>query len=162
MGIPNDPRASRDQETREAESREQSWAPPNVLPDPRPRPGIAYRYIRTATQGQTDPVNVSQSFREGWQPVMATEHKDLNILTDHGTRWPEGIEIGGLLLCSAPASQMKRRSEYYVDLTKGQMKSVNDQLEAEQDPRFRTMFRDHKTSVTRGFGPAQRRERAQT
>jgi hypothetical protein len=161
MASPNDPRASREQETREAEAREQPWTPPSVLPDPKPRPGIAFRWVRTATQGQTDPVNVSQSFREGWQPVMASEHRDLNVLSDHGTRWPEGIEIGGLLLCSAPASQVKRRSDYYQAMTAGQMKSVNDQLDAEQDPRFRTMFRDHRTSVTKGFGPAQRRERPQ-
>jgi len=38
------------------------------------------------------------------------------------------------------------------------MKSVNDQLDAEEDPRFRTMFRQHETTVSRGFGPIARRE----
>ena len=50
--------------------------------------------------------------------------------------------------------------EHFANLTKRQMQSVNDQLEADQDPRFRTMFRQHETTVTRGFGPAARRERA--
>lgn len=157
----NDPKISREQTTREAESREEPWAPPNMLPDPHPRPGIAYRYIRTAVQGQADPVNISQSFREGWQPVLAADYPELKILSDHGTRWPDGVEIGGLLLCSAPVAKVKGRENYYTELTARQTRSVNDQLEAEQDPRFRTMFRDHKTTVSRGFGPAQRRERAE-
>lgn len=155
-----DDRVSREQTTREAESREQPWSPPSILPDPEPRPGIAYRYVRTASQGQMDPVNVSQSFREGWQPVQASEYPELKVLSDFGTRWPDGIEIGGLLLCSAPMAQVKGRMEHFTNLTRRQMQSVNDQLEADQDPRFRTMFRQHETTVTRGFGPVARRERA--
>jgi hypothetical protein len=44
-------------------------------------------------------------------------------------------------------------------MAQSQIKSVNDQLEAEQDPRLRTIFREHRTHVTRGFGPEVRRER---
>ena len=164
MKTPDD-RAPREETTREAESRERKWAPPSLLPDPNPRPGIAYRYIRTASQGQSDPINVSQSFREGWQPVLASDHPELKVLSDFGTRWPDGIEIGGLLLCSAPAAQVRDRLDHFAQLTKRQMQSINDQLVAEQDPRFRTMFRmsDHgsSTSVGKGFGPVMRRERTQ-
>jgi len=109
--------------------------------------------------GQPDPVNVSQSFREGWTPVKASEYPELNIQSDHGTRWPDGVEVGGLLLCSASVGHFRKRQEYYRQLTKSQMKSVNDQLEAEQDPRLRTMFRSHESNVTRGFGPNVRNER---
>jgi len=112
--------------------------------------------------GLADPVNVSQSFREGWTPILATEYPELNIQSDHGTRWPEGVEVGGLLLCCAPVSLMAKRREYYAKKTQSQMKSVNDQLDAEQDPRLRTMFRENETHVTRGFGPNVRRERAGT
>lgn len=103
--------------------------------------------------GQADPVNVSQAFREGWVPVVATEYPELKILSDHGSRWPESIEVGGLLLCSAPASLITRRQEHYRGMAKAQMKSVNDQLESEEDPRMRTMFREHYSTVSRGFGP---------
>jgi hypothetical protein len=36
------------------------------------------------------------------------------------------------------------------------MQSVNDQLQAEEDPRLRTMFRKHESTVSRGFGPPTR------
>lgn len=161
MKSSDDSRISREHESREAEQREEPWRPPNMLPDPHPRPGFAYRYIRTASQGQADPVNISQSFREGWKPILASEYPELQILSDHGTRWPDGTEVGGLLLCSAPVAMVKARDSHYLELSGRQIKSVNDQLEGEQDPRFRTMFRDHRTTVSRGFGPAARRERAE-
>lgn len=103
--------------------------------------------------GQDDPVNASQAFREGWVPVVAAEYPELKILSDYGSRWPESVQVGGLLLCSAPASVVNRRAEHYTRMAAAQMKSVNDQLESEEDPRMRTMFRDHVSHVTRGFGP---------
>src|SRR5215831_4580380 len=141
--LPNDSRLSRDDQSREAESREKPWTPPNALPDPHPRPSIVHRWIRTSSMGQPDPVNVSQAFREGWAPVTAAEYPELKILSDIGSRWPESVEVGGLLLCSAPASVIGKRADHYRMMTRAQMKSVNDQLEAEEDPRMRTMFREH-------------------
>jgi hypothetical protein len=158
MSAPEDTRAAREQTTRDAESRETPWVPPTALPDPHAKPGVVYRWIRTASMGQPDPVNVSQSFREGWTPVNGAEYPELKILVDHNTRWPDGIEVGGLLLCCASVGHIKQRQDYYSALTKAQMKSVNDQLEAEEDPRLRTIFRQHESSVTRGFGPVVRKE----
>lgn len=152
-------RASREMESREAESREMEWMPPSSLPDPQPRPSIVHRYIRTSAAGQADPVNVSNSFREGWVPVTGSEYPELKVLSDPGSRWPDSIEIGGLLLCSAPASKMAARREHYQRMTKAQIKSVNDQLEAEEDPRLRTMFREHTSTVSRGFGSNERTAR---
>jgi hypothetical protein len=160
MSSHSDSRASREQQTREADARETAWAPPNALPEPNARPGLEHRWVRTSSQGQADPVNVARSIREGWSPVAGAEYPELNIMSDHGTRWPDGVEVGGLLLCSAPAARVRLRAEHYASLTARQMQSVNDQLEADQDPRFRTMFRSHQTSVSRGFGPDARHERA--
>jgi len=156
MNTPPKDRASREQESREAESREQSWIPPSSLPDPHSRPSLVHRYIRTSAMGQADPVNVSNAFREGWTPVTGAEYPELKILSDPGSRYPDSIEIGGLLLCSALASKMKARTEYFSRMTQAQIKSVNDQFEAEEDPRLRTMFRDHTSKVTRGFGSGER------
>lgn len=103
--------------------------------------------------GQADPVNASQAFREGWVPVAGAEYPELKILSDHGSQWPESIVVGGLLLCSAPASEIRRRAEHYRRMAAAQMKSVNDQLESEEDPRMRTMFREHTSHISRGFGP---------
>ncbi|HEY6290354.1 MAG TPA: hypothetical protein VI455_02180 [Terriglobia bacterium] len=153
-----DPRQLREQISREAESRPQQWQPPNALPDPHQRPGIVHRWVRTASMGQIDPVNYSQSIREGWTPVVAGEYPELKVMSDQNSRWPDGIEVGGLLLCSAPAELMRQRQEYYLTMARTQMKSVNDQLLAEEDPRMRTLYRQHSSSVTRGFGPNTRRE----
>lgn len=153
---PND-RADREHTNREADQRETPWAPPSVLPDPKPRPTLVHRWVRTSAAGQADPINVANSLREGWAPVHAADYSELNILSDLGSRWPESIEVGGLLLCSAPASKMRQRAEHYAAMTKSQIKAVNDQLDREEDPRLRTMFRDHRQSVTvRGFGPGGR------
>ena len=150
--LPND-RPSRDDQSREAESREKPWLPPNALPDPHERPSMVHRWIRTSSRGQADPVNVSTAFREGWVPVVSTEYPELKILSYQGSRWPESVEVGGLLLCSAPASMIVRRRDHYERMSRAQMKSVNDQLESEEDPRMRTMFREHYSTVSRGFGP---------
>jgi hypothetical protein len=114
---------------------------------------MVHRWIRTSAMGQSDPVNVSTAFREGWVPIVSAEYPELKILSDHGSRWPESVEVGGLLLCSAPASLTTKRKEHYERMAKAQMKSVNDQLESEEDPRMRTMFREHYSTVSRGFGP---------
>jgi len=102
--------------------------------------------------GQADPVNVSSSFREGWVPVEGSDYPELKVLSDPGSRWPQGIEVGGLLLCSAPANMLTVRSEHYRRMAAAQIKSVNDQFEAEEDPRLRTMFREHTSRVSRSFG----------
>lgn len=155
--LPNDSRLPRDEQSREAESRERPWLPPNALPDPHQRPSMVHRWIRTSSMGQSDPVNVSTAFREGWVPVVSAEYPELKILSDHGSRWPESVEVGGLLLCSAPASLTTRRREHYERMAQAQMKSVNDQLESEEDPRMRTMFREHYSTVSRGFGPGNQK-----
>lgn len=152
---PND-RADRELTNRDADQRETAWASPSLLPEPKPRPSIVHRWVRTTAGGVSDPINVSASFREGWVPIQATEYSDLNILSDPGSRWPDSIEVGGLLLCSAPASKMAQRAEHYARMTRAQIKSVEDQLDREEDPRLRTMFRDNRQTVTRGFGPGGR------
>lgn len=153
MTSPSSDRLSRDDQSREAEQRETPWLPPNALPDPHERPSLVHRWIRTSAMGQADPVNVSTAFREGWTPVAGVEYPELKILSDHGSRWPESVEVGGLLLCSAPASLITKRGEHYRRMAAAQMKSVNDQLESEEDPRMRTMFRNNSSEVRRGFGP---------
>lgn len=151
-----DPRTPRDQETREAEAHPQAWQPANALPDPHQRPGISFRWIRTSAGGQADATNVSRRLREGWVPVKASEHPELQLLSDRDSRFPDSVEVGGLLLCQISEERVRARNQYYRNLTVAQMKAVDSQMMAEEDPRLRTMFRDVK-SRTR-FGPDARRE----
>jgi hypothetical protein len=91
-------RNSRTTETREADQRKVSWSRPSMLPVPEPRPGIEYRWIRTSTLGQSDNTNVSSRFREGWTPVRAEDHPNLQVVSDIDSRFTDNIEVGGLLL----------------------------------------------------------------
>jgi hypothetical protein len=149
-------RVPRENETRVSEARPTAWAPANSLPDPAPRPGKKFRWIRTSAGGQSDAINVTRKLREGYVPVKASEYPELQILSDKDSRFPESVEVGGLLLCTAPEEIPRSRNDYYRNQTKAQMTAVDSQLMAEQDPRLRTLFRNVK-SQTR-FGPDARRE----
>jgi hypothetical protein len=146
----------RELETRAAESRPAAWAPADTLPEPNPRPGIKFRWIRTSAGGQTDSLNVSRRLRQGYAPVKASEHPELQILSDRDSRFPDSVEVGGLLLCSIAEERIQARNKYYRDQTVAQMQAVDSQMMAEQDPRLQTMFRNVK-SRTR-FGPDARRD----
>lgn len=149
-------RTPREQETRATAVRPTSWVPTNTLPDPSPRPGVQYRWIRTSAGGQPDALNVSQRLRQGYVPLKASEHPELQIISDRDSRFPDSIEVGGLLLCSIAEELVQARNKYYRDLTVAQMQAVDSQMMAEQDPRLQTMFRNVK-SRTR-FGPDARRD----
>jgi hypothetical protein len=149
-------RTPRENETRANDARPALWAPANLLPDPTPRPGKSFRWVRTSAGGQTDALNVARRQREGYVPVKAADHPELQVLSDRDSRFPDSLEVGGLLLCSNSSEAVRARNEYYRAQTKAQMEAVNSQLMAEQDPRLRTMFRDVK-SRTR-FGPDARRD----
>jgi len=148
-------RTPREQETRAAETRA-VWKPPSTLPDPHQRPGLCFRWVRVSVLGQADPANVSSSLQEGWVPVRAADYPELEVLPDRTSRFPDGIEIGGLVLCAAPTAVMQQRTAHYAELARRQMQAVNDQLDQEQDPRLRRIGPGHRTTVA--FGPNARRE----
>jgi len=153
-----DNRTPREEANRAAEVRPKTWAPSNTLPDPHQRPGKKFRWIRTSAGGQSDALNVSRRQREGWEPVKASDYPELQVLCDRDSRYPDSIEVGGLLLCVTPEENVRARNEYYRNQTGNQMRAVNSQLMAEQDPRLQTMYR--KVESETRFGPDARRESA--
>jgi hypothetical protein len=155
MAESND-RKNRELETREAGERPQPWdVNSSLLPDPKPRPGIRYRWVRTQIMGQPDPLNVSRRFREGWDPVRAEDYPELRLLRDRDSRFPEGVEVGGLLLCATSEEYVKARNERNRKQGEQQERAIASQLLANEDARM-PMFRQQK-STTR-FGPDARRE----
>jgi len=97
--------ASREVENREAEKRDEPWAPQTILPDPDPQDGYVFRWIATSVNGTVLNTNVSSRFREGWEPVKMEDHPEIaeNIVPDYHSHFKGNIEIGGLLLCKADA-----------------------------------------------------------
>ena len=144
-------RIDRENTTREKTARKQAWSRPEVLPSPNEEPGYAFPWIRVSTQGNVDAPNVSSKLREGWEPVKATDHPEITMVTVEQERFKDNIVIGGLMLCKAPEELVEERTDYYEHQTKSQMESVDNNLMRENDPRM-PLFNDRKTKVTFGKG----------
>jgi hypothetical protein len=142
--------ASRENETRAAKQRTQSWKPASLLPTPDPIPGVSYRWVRTGSRGNPDTKNVSSRFREGWVPVSAKDHPELQVMSDQDSRFSDGVEIGGLLLCQNDAETTKQRAGYFANLTQTQMQSVDNNLMRESDPRMPLSRPERRTRTTFG------------
>ena len=144
-------RINRDLETREKTKRKSAWTRPEVLPSPNPEPGYTFRWIRTSNQGTIDPTNVSSKLREGWEPVKASDHPEITIVTIENERFKDNVIIGGLMLCKAPEELVEERSTYYKQQADNQIHSVDNNLMREHDPRM-PLFNDRKSKVTFGKG----------
>jgi hypothetical protein len=145
-----DKRAPREAaESREAESRFGSWKPPSMLPSPDPQDGYVFRWIRTSSLGDLDNPNVSNKFRQGWVPVLAKDHKEITIMSDMNSQFPDGIEIGGLVLCKIPQEVVAQRNAYYARMAAQQMESVDNNFMRESHSAM-PLFSDKKSKTTFG------------
>ena len=140
-------RTLRTEESREATKRKVTWTRPNSIPDPEPKPGVEYRWIRTSTLGQADMTNVSSKFREGWEPVKAEDHPELNVLTDVDSKFKGNVEVGGLLLCKNSTENMDARREHYKEKNDQQIASVDNNYLRESDSRM-PVLRPEKVTRT--------------
>jgi len=144
-------RLDRELETRERTTRKKAWQRPETLPSPNPEPGYTYRWIRTSTHGQVDATNVSSKLREGWEPVKATDHPEITLVTIENEKFKDNVVIGGLMLCKAPIELVEERTEHFKEQTSNQIKSVDNNLMRENDPRM-PLFHERKSKVTFGKG----------
>jgi len=143
-------RTPRELDTRAKMERPKQWMPPELLPSPNPEDGYEFRWIRVSTLGTADPGHVSAKLREGWEPVKASEHPEVQIMaTGEKPRFPDSIEIGGLLLCKTPKEFVDQRNSYYQRQTDGQMQSVDNAFMRENDPRM-PVFKERRSEVRFG------------
>ena len=143
---------TRELETRESEMKPvATWAPPELLPQPNERPGWVHRYVRTSTLGTIDPMNISSKRREGFEPVKAEDYPELMAHASIDGQFKGSIEIGGLVLCRAPAEFMEQRAAHFEKLANQQMESVDNTYMRENDPRM-PLFKERSTKVTFGKG----------
>ena len=144
-------RPTRDLTTREVAERPKQWMPPKLLPDPNPEEGYAFRWIRIASLGKDDATNYSSKLAEGWEPVRASDHPEIRLFNANTAKFPDSIEVGGLLLCKTPVEFTVQRDAYYRQQAEAQMQSVDNTYMRENDPRM-PMFKERKSTVTFGKG----------
>lgn len=146
----SDDRKAREDSTRAEEAREESWTRPSALPVPKPKPGIKYRWIRTSTLGQADTRNVSTRFREGYVPVLAKDHPEFKVLADLDSRFPENIEVGGLLLCAIKSDKAEKREKAQLDHAQAQIEAVDRNYLRQSDPRMPVLQPERRTTTGSG------------
>ena len=144
-------RAPRALKTRDADERPKAWMPPQLLPDPTPEAGYAFRWIRISTMNQSDPRNISGKLREGWEPVKASAHPEIRLFGETDARFPDAVIIGGLMLCKTPAEFVDQRNAYYGQQADSQMQSVDNSYMREGDARM-PLFKERKSTVSFGKG----------
>jgi hypothetical protein len=146
-----DNRTDRELGTREKKTRKTAWTRPELLPAPLPQDGWTFHWVRVSTNGQADPTNVSSKLREGWEPCKATDHPEIQLVSIENDRFKDNIVMGGLMLCKAPKELVEERNQYYKDTNDAQIRSVDNNLMRESDPRM-PMFNERSTKVTFGKG----------
>jgi hypothetical protein len=151
MKMDKSARPTRDLTTREVAERPKQWMPPKLLPDPNPEEGYAFRWIRIAVLGKDDATNYSSKLAEGWEPVKASDHPEIRLFNATAAKFPDSIEVGGLLLCKTPVEFTVQRDAYYRQQAEAQMASVDNTYMRENDPRM-PMFKERKSTVTFGKG----------
>lgn len=144
-------RLSRELEQRETTTRKRSWVRPEVLPSPNPEPGYTYHWVRVSIRGEADPQNTSMKLREGWEPVKASDHPEIAIPGVENERFKDNIVMGGLMLCKMPTEMVKERNAYVEQISESQIRSVDNQLMRENNPRM-PLFAERKSTTTFGKG----------
>ena len=76
--------------------------------------------------------------------------RDISDAVDD-VRFKDNVIVGGLMLCKAPLELVAERTEYYDNMAQSQMRSVDNNLMRENDPRM-PLFNDRKSKVTFGKG----------
>jgi len=144
-------RLDRELDTTAKKTRKKAWTRAEVLPNPTPQDGYTFHWVRVATNGQPDPTNVSSKLREGWTPVKATDHPEIELVSIENERFKDNVVMGGLMLCKAPVELVQERSQYYKDTNEAQIRSVDNNLMRENDPRM-PLFNERSSKVTFGKG----------
>jgi hypothetical protein len=141
-------RTKRSEETREVEARAKTWRRPELLPTPDPEEGFEFRWVRTSSLGSFDNKNVSSRFREGWTPVKASDYPELKVVGDFDSRFPDNIEVGGLLLCKIDTEIMQSRRNAQKRHAESQMQAVDNSYLRQSDPRMPVLAPDRTTHST--------------
>jgi hypothetical protein len=145
----------RSTENRASEARRRLWQRPNKLDAPTPPAGQHYRWVRAQTYGQDDPGNMSARLREGYEPVMASEHPDFRGPTIEDGSFKGCIGVGGLILAKIAKEVAEDRQDQMHEASASQMVAVDNDMMRVENAAMPTLFKSRKTTTTRGSTKAQ-------
>jgi hypothetical protein len=100
--------------------------------------------------GNADNTNVSSKFREGWTPVRADDHPNLQIVSDIDSRFKDNIEVGGLLLCQNATEKVEARIDAQRTMAANQMSAVDNNYLKNSDPRMPVLKPERATRTSFG------------
>lgn len=125
--------------TRADGTRPKRWTRPGRLDAPTPPAGVKYRWIREKYVGEADETNVLMREREGYVPLTKEE----------AGGYP--TKVGGLILCKIDKEISDDRERQIGEVTRAQMRSVNETLgrELQEDKRM-PVIKTHKSRTTFG------------
>ena len=113
--------------------------------------GLCVSLDQNCVARKDDATNYSSKLAEGWEPVKASDHPEIRLFNSAAAKFPDSIEVGGLLLCKTPVEFTEQRNAYYRQQADAQMQSVDNTYMRENDPRM-PMFKERKSTVTFGKG----------
>lgn len=156
-------RTPREAETRDNTKRITKWTPSGGLPelkfstdakgeinDPRAK-DWHFHWVRVSLNGSYDAKNVAKKFREGMEICKLTDHPEFLHQTEPNTRFKDGIEIGGLLLCKIPKDLYNQRKNYFDEQTQAQAEAVDNNFMRQNDARM-PLFAERKSGTSFGKG----------
>jgi len=73
------------------------------------------------------------------------------LVSIENDRFKDNVVMGGLMLCKAPKELVEERNAFYKDTNEAQIRSVDNNLMRESDPRM-PMFNERSSKVTFGKG----------
>ena len=143
-------RTSRTTMTREKQTRRKPWTPPSTLDAPPAPEGYTHRWIRESIMGFDDKKNLSARLREGFELVRADEYPDFEAPTVQDGKHAGVIGVGGLILARFPLESKAERQEYFQNMTRDQMKAVDNDMMREQHPSMPILKPERQSRVTFG------------
>lgn len=105
------------------------YRPNNRLPDPKPKPGFRYGWIRHTFRNEPDADNWIKMMGEGWVPVKAEAVPELSGLQDGYALEGELAKAGyivhrGNVLCIIPEYKAAAKEKWIEDQNRAKMSAV--------------------------------------
>jgi len=138
-------RPSRTLETQDRNRQSEAYKPPSLLPDPLPRDGWSFRWVRIESYNVADKTNLSRRRREGYEPVMAKDHPELMAEIFGATEENGIVSVGGLVLHKIPTEQVLKRQRYYEEQNARQVDAADSSYLADNDLRLRKVVERRST-----------------